>query len=84
MIELTLYTRAGCHLCEEMLADLAPLQVELGFRTTPIEVGWEGPLAERYGKLLPVLCMDRQEICHYFLDVDALRGALRPEGGSMR
>jgi hypothetical protein len=76
LIELTLYGRAGCHLCEEMLAGLLPLQAELGFRLREVEVGWEGELAVRYGNLLPLLARDGEEICHYFLDEARLRAAV--------
>jgi hypothetical protein len=80
LIELTLYTRAGCHLCDEMKVGLAFLAWEPDIRLTEIEVGWEGELAEQYGHLLPVLEVAGQEICHYFLDEDRLREALAAAG----
>lgn len=75
MTELTLYVRSGCHLCDDMKAELRPFQDELGFSVREIEVGWEGELAERYGRLLPVLTKNGTEICHYFLDPERLRSA---------
>jgi hypothetical protein len=75
LIELVLYVRPGCHLCEDMKAELRPFQAELGFVLREVEVGWEGELAERYGSLLPVLTRDGAEICHYFLDPERLRAA---------
>lgn len=78
MTELVLYTRTGCHLCDEMKAGLLALQAELGFRLSEVEVGWDGKLAEQYGRLLPVLEMAGREICHYFLDEGRLRTALAP------
>lgn len=80
MIELTLYTRAGCHLCDEMKAGLAFLASEPDIRLTEIEVGWEGELADRYGRLLPLLELAGREICHYFLDEERLREALAAAG----
>lgn len=76
MTELILYTRAGCHLCDEMKAGLMPLQAELGFHLREIEVGWDGALAERYGRLLPVLVLEGEEVCHYFLDEARLRAVI--------
>lgn len=76
LIELILYTRPGCHLCDEMKAGLMPLQAELGFQLREVEVGWEGELAERYGRLLPVLERDGEEVCHYFLDEERLRAVI--------
>lgn len=80
MTELTLYSRVGCHLCDEMKAGLQALQVELGFGLTEVEVGWAGALAEKYGHLLPVLEVDGREICHYFLDEGRLRANLAAPG----
>lgn len=75
MVNLTLYLRAGCHLCEDMKAELQPYRDQLSFNLTEVEVGWDGVLAERYGTLLPVLEKDGVEICHYFLDPDRLKAA---------
>lgn len=76
MIELTLYGRPGCHLCDEMKAGLPALLAGQAFRLTEVEVGWQGELAERYGRLLPVLEYAGAEVCHFFLDEDRLRAAL--------
>ena len=76
MTELILYGRAGCHLCDEMKADLLALRPPLEFHLTEVAVGWEGALAEKYGRLVPVLEMAGQEVCHYFLDEERLRAAL--------
>lgn len=76
MIELVLYSRPGCHLCDEMKAELMALQPRLGFVLSEVAVGWEGELAERYGALLPVLEYRGREVCHYFLDPDRLAAAL--------
>ncbi|NTV94819.1 MAG: glutaredoxin family protein [Thiobacillus sp.] len=76
MTELVLYSRPGCHLCDEMRAGLAALRPQLGFALREIEVGWEGELAEKYGRLLPVLELAGREVCHYFLDEERLQAAL--------
>lgn len=76
MSELTFYTRVGCHLCDEMKADLLALRPLLDFRLTEVEVGWDGELAEKYGSLIPVLELAGREVCHYFLDMARLQAAL--------
>jgi hypothetical protein len=80
LTELILYGRAGCHLCDEMRAGLLALQTELKFHLHEIDVAWEGPHAEKYGRLLPVLERDGREICHYFLDEARLRLELAESG----
>jgi glutaredoxin len=71
--QLVLYGRAGCHLCEEMLAGLEALEPELGFSLSVIDVDASPQLAERYGSLVPVLMLGDQEVCRYFLDPAAMR-----------
>jgi hypothetical protein len=80
MTELTVIYREGCHLCDVMLAQLAALQVELGFRVRPVDVDSDADLVEDYGVLVPVLLLEEREICHYHLDEAALRQALADGG----
>ena len=56
-----------------MAAELAGLQPESGFSLSLVDVDTDPCLVERYGTLVPVLMLDGQEICHYFLDPEALR-----------
>jgi hypothetical protein len=74
---LTLYGRSYCHLCDEMVAALETLQDSLAFSLHVADVDEDPILEATYGELVPVL-MDAQgrEICHYFLDIDALRSRL--------
>lgn len=73
---LTLYGRSGCHLCEDMEAALDELQKELGFRLERIDIDSDPGLVDAYGTLVPVLKDGNTEICHYFLDPQALRDHL--------
>lgn len=76
VIRLKLYSRTGCHLCEDMEEVLRALQGELGFRLDCIDVDSDPGLIEAYGTLVPVLKDGDIEICHYFLDPQALRDHL--------
>jgi len=76
-VRLTLYGRAYCHLCEDMERALERLQHELGFSFEVVDVDRDAELEQRYGELVPVLTgPDGREICHYFLDVEALSDRL--------
>lgn len=75
-ISLTLYSRHGCHLCEDMEAALDELQKELGFGLARIDIDSSAELVQAYGSLVPVLKDGDIEICHYFLDPQALRDHL--------
>ncbi|WP_332879507.1 glutaredoxin family protein [Massilia sp. S19_KUP03_FR1] len=84
MLELTLFSRSYCHLCEEMLAALRamaspprPFLVTVIDIDAAAEAGDAGPLA-RFDELVPVLFGGLQdpELCHYFLDELAVRNWL--------
>lgn len=53
---LTLYSRAGCHLCE----DAEALLTELGVPYARVEVSGNADLEARYGWDVPVLVDDGQ------------------------
>jgi thiol-disulfide isomerase/thioredoxin len=74
---LTLYGRSYCHLCEDMATALRELQEPLGFSFDIVDVDDDAAIEARYGELVPVLTDTHgREICHYFLDRDALRARL--------
>ena len=67
MILLTLYSRAECHLCEEMLVELRPL-VEGKARIEVIDVDTDEALALRFGQIVPVLMHGEVELSRLRLD----------------
>lgn len=80
MKHLTLYGRPGCHLCEDMRAALEEYRSGANFTLTEIDIDSDAALAERYGRLIPVLADADRPICQTFLDPAALRVFLdRPE-----
>ena len=77
---LVVLSRAGCHLCEQMLEELAAL--ELARRIPPaiiLDVDSDPALARQYGLKVPVLLLDGSVICHYTLNSqELLRLVSRP------
>lgn len=74
-MQFTLYSRSYCHLCEDMLQALLALQQQPGqFQVDVIDVDADPALVERFDELVPVLFghLDAPELCHYFLDKDAV------------
>ncbi|MCY4222811.1 MAG: MGMT family protein [Thiotrichales bacterium] len=78
---LTVYERSGCHLCDDMVSTLSEWKEELGFEIERVDVDTSPGLAARYGTKVPVLTYGSIEVCHYFLDLDALHRALGGETG---
>ena len=76
MKTVTLYTRAGCHLCanaEQVIAQVATgrAQVEI------VDIDADPALTERYTVRVPVVAVDGVEIAEYELDPRTLDDALR-------
>jgi len=59
---LTLYSKPGCHLCEELRARLDDLQPVLGFTLTEVDITSDAALFARYRYDIPVLLLDGVEI----------------------
>jgi glutaredoxin len=72
MATLTVYGREYCHLCSDMVEALEALRPAYGFTLQVVDVDQDEALEQRYGTLVPVLVADGEEICHYFLDREAL------------
>lgn len=70
---LTFYSRAYCHLCDDMLAARDSLRGELVFEVQVPNVDAEPELARKCNDLVPVLSGGTEEIFHYFLDKPKLR-----------
>jgi hypothetical protein len=74
--QLSLYSRHGCHLCEDMEQALSELATELDFITEIIPIDNNTELEQDYGHRVPVLMMGDNMICEYFLDKAALTQAV--------
>ena len=55
MIRLTLYSRPGCHLCEEMRREVEELLGDLPREWDVVDVDSDPDLARRYGESIPIL-----------------------------
>lgn len=75
-LQLTLISRGYCHLCHDMEAALQPLLAEFGASLEVLDVDADLELEEKYDELVPVLLLDGQELCHYFLDEAKVRAVL--------
>ena len=58
MTKLILYTRPGCHLCEEMKEKLSRALQRVAFEVQEIDVDQDPELRKRYGESIPVLAVN--------------------------
>jgi glutaredoxin len=56
--QITMYTRAGCHLCEEAWALLLRYRQRYGFQLYAIDVDKDASLAALHGDWVPVVEID--------------------------
>ena len=54
-LQITLYSKPGCGLCDELLADLVWLQRELAFTVVSHNINDDPALKEKFQYLIPVL-----------------------------
>lgn len=73
---LQLYTRTGCHLCDELLAAARPIVDRHRASIEKVDIDTDLELLQRYRLDIPVLTMDGEEICRHRLDAEALERAL--------
>lgn len=73
---LTLFFRQGCHLCEDMDQLLHELLQPGSFHLQRIDIDEDDDLRARFNVRVPVLALGDIEICHHFLDLEAVRQAL--------
>ena len=76
MNRVVLYTRAGCHLCEEAERVLRAEQAATPFHLELVDIDGDPELARRYGVRVPVVAVDGQDLFDYEVPVDLLRARL--------
>jgi glutaredoxin len=85
MADVVVYSRPGCHLCEEALAKIVALHEE-GFRFTLHEVDIESNelLLRRHLEKIPVVEVDGIVVSELLLDESGLRARLDTVGAWSR
>ena len=79
-VEVTLYTREGCHLCEDAAAALAALARELPIEVHPIDIDADLALRERFNDVAPAIAVAGQVVTSAPVDIEAVRKAIRQAG----
>ncbi len=75
-MELTVYSRPGCHLCEEAMELLRGLQAELGFVLRERNISSDEDLHRAYFERIPVVAVDGEELWEYFVEETLVRERL--------
>ncbi len=76
MTTLTLYGKAGCHLCEDAQLALDEVRGEMPFELEVVDVSLDPRLHRAYGERIPVLDVDGEEALELGFDAQAVRAVL--------
>ena len=79
---VTLYSRPGCHLCEQAKQALERVRAQAPFTVDEVNIETDEALHARYLERIPVVAIDGEELFDFFVDETALlRRILYREGG---
>lgn len=73
---VTVYSKPDCHLCAQAMTALRRLQGELEFALEERDISSDDALQHAYFERIPVVVLDGEELCEYFVDEAALRERL--------
>jgi glutaredoxin len=74
--DVTIYSRPGCHLCEEAKTQIAPLLAEFGARLTEINIDEDPQLRAKYDSDVPVIFLGKRKAAKHRVDLAQLRRQL--------
>ena len=80
MSTVTLFTRPGCHLCDDARAALHRVRTTAPFDLVEIDIERDDALHRAYLERIPVVAVDGEELFEYFVDEAALAARLRRDG----
>jgi glutaredoxin len=83
---VTLYTRPGCHLCDEARDLILSIRgAETSFELREIDIESDPELHARYLERIPVVEVDGEHVAELYVDAQMLRRALAARGtGTVR
>lgn len=79
--QIVLYTKPGCHLCDEAKAVLQGLRETLAFELQEIDITADPALSEAFSNEIPVGYIDGRKIFKYRIDPALIRRRLQRRRG---
>ena len=76
---VTLYSRAGCHLCDRARAEIEAVCAELGESFVEVDIDTDPDLREKFTDEVPVTFVDGRQHDFWRVDPARLRAALASE-----
>ncbi len=79
---ITLYTRPGCHLCDDARAVVTRVHARHPFELVEVDVSLDPTLYREYGERIPVLALDGEELFEFHVEEGVLLERLDRVDGS--
>ncbi len=77
MAQVTVYTKPGCHLCEEAVRLLQRVQKQQAFELQEVNIQDDPALLAEYGEQIPVVTLNGTFLFEYAVDEARLRQLLK-------
>lgn len=75
-LDVTLYTRTGCHLCDEAKAAIGPLLREFGAVLREVDIDADEVLRQRYTNDVPVIFLGPRKAAKHCVELAQFRRQL--------
>ncbi len=79
-IEVVLYARSGCRLCEEVRGAIELLNRDFDFTLREVDIDSDPALRERYRLAIPVVFLNGEEAARGRIDSERIRRAMEGTG----
>jgi glutaredoxin len=76
MSVMTVYSKPDCHLCVDAIEVLRALQREFDFDLEELDITADERLHKAYFERIPVIDLDGEELCEYFVQEPLVRERL--------
>jgi glutaredoxin len=77
VVKVTLYTRAGCHLCEEAKHVLQQGRLQTAFELEEVDIDADPDLRRQFHEEVPVIFINGRKAFKYHVDPGELARRLR-------
>lgn len=79
--DLILFSRAGCHLCDDMLDEVEQACRGTGLKLAVVDIDTSAELVARYGERVPVLHDGTRELCAVRFEPEAVAALVKRRFG---
>jgi glutaredoxin len=77
MARITLYSKPGCHLCEDARAEIEKIAASTGADWIEIDITGDDDLVDEYAEMIPVILLDGRMHGYFRVEPERLRRDLQ-------